>query len=276
MRSKLRLRNCAILIALVALTLMIGLYGTTNRSKTDGGNGGISLEPPFFISAAEAAETGIMAFPADKAGISAYVKFPTTIDLDKVRTIFTSVEDIGDNYIIGTLPVSNKGEYPKEEIQVYLYADINGWLVAYFTREMPAAQIMKWPLKIPSKITQITTTTLQEALRNAGQAAGDIPHEIKYYDFRFPNADTMTLFVKVSDDEPAITQVKIPANWTLYEASYSVGCYYGDSFRRVKVDGASFSWRGPRSYQGAIAVGTLHTIETTYAPIATVFIYRKY
>ncbi len=295
MRSKLSLRNGAILIALVAVTFIIGLYGKTNRSKPNGGNGTISLEPPFFISTAEAS-TGATAFPTDKAGISAYVKLTTTIDLDNVRTIFTKVEDIGDNYIIGITPIPNLGE----DTEVHLYADTDGWLVAYLTKDEPAAKIMKWPTEEKpgkargrgyhlSTITEIKTTTLQEALNNAGRAAKvRIQSEIKYYDFEFPDANGITLFVKGIEapyyydkvrQVVAITQVKIPEDYTLYEASYY---HYGEISCRpkggqitaeewVKVDGVEISGikSGERkignakfgSYQEAIIAGVLHTIE---------------
>jgi hypothetical protein len=276
MRNKL-LRIFAILFAFVAVTIVIGLYGSTNRTRTDGGNDAISLEPPLFISVAEAAETGIMAFPADKAGISAYVKITTPIDIDKVRTIFTKVEDIGDNYIIGIVPIANW----LETTEVHLYADKDGWLVAYFTKEEPAAKIMKWPENYEgSPITKITTTTLREALGNAGQAAGvGIPREVKYYDFRFPDANAMTLFVKVSKNGTGITQVKIPAEWTLYEASYygrGTNTYWYHRTHSLEVDGASIrsdKWSG--SYQGAITTGVLHTMKVEeYTSVATALIYK--
>jgi hypothetical protein len=293
MRNKL-LRIFAILFALAAVTLMIGLYGMTNRSKTDGGNGGISLEPPLFISVAEAqprreqqpalrtlrakAGTGIEAFPAEEVGISAYVKLPKAIDIDKVRTIFTQVEDVGDNYIIGIVPIPNW----EETTEVHLYADKDGWLVACFTREEPAAKIMKWPenYKFYDPITKITTTTLREALGNAGQAAGvGIPPGVKYYDFRFPDANALTLFVKASY-QPAITQVKIPADWTLYEASYYYNGYNSGTF---KVDGTQISYISTQatgisfgSYEGTITVGVLHAIEIheSGGDVATVLIYK--
>ena len=276
MRNKFSLRKFAIFVALVAVILIIGLYGTTNRSKTDGGNGAISLEAPLFISVAEAAETGITAFPADKAGISAYVKLPTTIDLDKVRTIFTKVEDVGDNYIIGIVLIPNHNDYTAQytnTTKVHLYADIDGWLVAYLTREEPAARIMKWPVNYNNTpITKITTTTLREALRNAGQAAGvGLPPAIKYYDFRYPDANLMTLFVKVQKNESKIVQMKIPADWVLYDASYYIS--YG-SFRLDGTSlGAGISTGSSGSYQGALTVGTLHTIEPD-AAIVTVLIYK--
>jgi hypothetical protein len=259
MRSKLRLRNFAISILFIAVILMIGLYSTTNRSKTDRGNDAISLEAPPFISVAEASQ-GAEAFPTDKAGISASVKL-TTLNIDKVRTIFSKVVDIGDNYIIGIVPIPNLGG----NTEAHLYADTDGWLVAYFTKEEPAAKIMKWPENY-STITRVTTTTLQEALRTAGQSAGVGIREVKYYDFRFPDANTVTLLVTLASNKPPITQVKIPEDWTLYEASY-----YGSG---VKVDGAQISSsKTSDSYQGAITVGVLHTIETSSA-VATALIYK--
>ncbi len=310
MRNKLSLKKLTICITLVAVTLATGLYGTTNRSKTDGGNGAISLEAPFFISSAEATETGITAFPADKAGISAYVKVKKAIDLDKVRTIFTKVVDVGDNYIIGIVPIPNLGG----DTEVHLYADTDGWLVAYLTQEEHAAKIMKWPANYDlSPITKITTTTLREALNNAGKAAFvRISAEIKYYDFKFPDANEMTLFVKAArmvsqDRAAAITQVKVPTDYTLYEASYYHYGYGGavSGGRGVvavpvllKVDGAEISDLKEGygtgggvtkfgSYQGAIAAGVLHMIEINYpnptftAPdvacgntVATVLIYK--
>jgi hypothetical protein len=279
MRNKL-LRIFAILFALAAVALTIGLYGTTNRSKTDGRNGAISLEAPPFISVAEAAETGIMAFPADKAGISAYVKLPT-IDIDKVRTIFTQVEDVGENYIIGIVqfPIRQPNGW-QNTTEVRLYADMDGWFVAYFTKEEPAAKIMKWPENYDyhSPITKITTTMLREVLSNAGQAAGvGIPLGIKYYDFRFPEANTMTLFVKGSPGRgQLITQVKIPTDWTLYEASF---LFYGyTTGEYLKVDEAQITGYGSSkpsgSYKGAITVGVLHTIEINDGIVATVLIYK--
>jgi hypothetical protein len=189
-----------------------------------------------------------------------------------VKTIFTEVKDVGDNYMIGIIPISNLSG----NTEVHLYADTAGWLVAYLTRDEPAAKIMKWPENYNySPITRITTTTLREALRNAGKATGvGVPHEIKYYDFRSPDANMMTLFVK-EGLHGGITQVKIPANYMLYEASY----YHSGSGQLV-VDGtvisqtSQYRYRIIDTYKGAITVGSLHTIRATNSVVATVLIYR--
>jgi len=132
--------------------------------------------------------------------------------------------------------------------------------------------------------------------------------DIKYYDFEYPNANGMTLFVRTrATGGTNITQVEIPATYTLYEASYYHYIYYMAGYysyrywdSKLKVDGTIISdastsgcghcyqrrwWRAFDSYKGAITTGTLHTIEISYeraggeddvgsAGVATVLIYR--
>jgi hypothetical protein len=38
------------------------------------------------------------AFPQGEAGLAAYVNTGQSVDLDKLKTIFSSVEEVGDNY----------------------------------------------------------------------------------------------------------------------------------------------------------------------------------
>jgi len=238
------------------------------------------------------------AFPEDEAGISAYVNTSQTIDLDKLKTIFTEVEEVGDNYIIGITPISDFGG----DIDVHVYADTDGWIVAYFTKDEPAAKIMQWgkdtDVDTP-QITEITTTTLEDAIIKAADAAGILwaVRDIKYYDFEYPNADSMTLFVRTRATAGTnITQVEIPATYTLYEASYyhyvTGHLYYSSTNSKLKVDGTTISdlsisgtgrkWgRAFGSYKEAITTGTLHKIEIAYgsgcsggsAGVATVLIY---
>ena len=161
------------------------------------------------------------------------------------------------------------------------------------------------------QITEITTTTLEDAIIKAADAAGILwaVRDIKYYDFEYPNANGMTLFVRTRATEGTnITQVEIPATYTLYEASYyHYIYYYAPSYpytywdSKLSVDTVTISdavtsshggykwWRAFGSYKGAITTGMLHTIEISYegipygsyspkdrgsAGVATVLIYR--
>ena len=297
MAKRLGLKVLAISIALVIVASGVAMYGYSGTeggegiSESGGGKGVISLVPPPFIGIAGAAEaTGGNAFPEDEAGISAYVNTSQTIDLDKLKTIFTEVEEVGDNYIIGITPIPDFGG----DIDVHVYADTDGWIVAYFTKDEPAAKIMQWGKDTDvdnPQITEITTTTLEDAIIKAADAAGILwaVRDIKYYDFEYPNANGMTLFVRTrATDGTNITQVEIPATYTLYEASY-YHYAYGLLDSKLKVDGTTVSdlpacyrcWtRAFGSYKEAITTGKLHKIEIAYDPygygsagVATVLIY---
>ena len=248
------------------------------------------------------------AFPVDEAGISAYINIGQTINIENVSQIFTEVVKVGDNYIIGKTPISDYGG----NINVHVYADTDGWIVAYFLNSTPASEMMQW-LEAPGVnnpvITTITNTTLVDAVHKAGDAAGVDTNssEIKYYDFRYPNANSMMLFIRTRATNGAnIHQVKIPADHTLYEVSYYHYIYEYSYYTsrwdsKLKVDGIIVSdapsynpgkayayrwWRAFAAYGGSIETGTLHTIEISYnqpseyvydygsAGVATVLIYR--
>lgn len=247
------------------------------------------------------------AFPENEAGISAYINTSQTIDINKIKTIFTEVEKVGDNYIIGITPISDWGG----DIDVHVYADTSGWIVAYLKNDEPAAKIMQWGTADVNNpvITTIATTTLVDALFKAGNAAGVgiVAGKIKYYDFEFPNANSMMLFIRTRTTNGSnIHQVEIQADYTLYEASYYHYSYdyhyisdYWDS--KLTVDGTIVSdaaltysggtynyqwWRAFASYGARIVPSTLHKIEISYeqpgnhiydygsAGVATVLIYR--
>ena len=274
MKSKLGLILTLITLAAIAGVVMV-VYNLTNSSKTNKGNGAISLEAPLFTSVAEASTGGAAdAFPADEAGISAYVKVDGTIDIEKIKTIFTEVEEVGDNYVIGITTISDYIVALRlEDIDVHLYADIDGWLVAYLRKDKFVAEVMRWEEYLKAGGV-IKSTALEDALYKAADAAGvAILTEIKYYDFKFPDANSMTIFT--NDDGEM--QVEIPANYTLYEASYNHMSAM-DGFAVLKVDGTEINRRTYKgksfgSYRGAITVGNLHTIEVV-STVATVLIYK--
>ena len=244
----------------------------------------------FFLTGSASAAG---AFPEDEAGISAYINTGQTINIENVSQIFTEVVEVGDNYIIGITPISDYGG----NINVHVYADTDGWIVAYFLNGTPASKMMQWKEATDVNnpvITTITNTTLVDAVHKAGDAAGVeiVSNVIKYYDFSHPNANSMMLFIRTrATNGVNLHQVEIPANYTLYETSYYhyiyyYGYYYNDRYHsywdsKLKVDGTlvsdastsssptGYRWsRAFDSYGGRITTGTLHTIEISYQPIS--------
>ena len=259
------------------------------------GDGIISLAPPSFVSAASASGG---AFPEDEAGIAAYIFTNQTISIEKLKKIFSKVYRVGDNYIIGKTPIPDYGG----DVDVHVYADTDGWLVAYLKMDEPASKIMQWETADVNNPKFVAiSTTLVDALIKAGEAVnvGIVNSEIKYYDFEFPNANGMMIFVRTSaTDGSKICQVEIPADYTLFEASYYYYIYYYSNYDKgasyshtywasslwveevstkkwVKISVASTSyqgdwkykwWRAIDTYKGEITPGTLYTIWVSYSP----------
>ena len=263
-----------------------------------GENGIISLAPPSFITAASASEAGGGgAFPEDEAGIAAYIFTNQTISINRLKTIFYYVDKVGDNYIIGRTQIPNFGG----NINVRVYADTDGWLVAYLKMDEPVAKIMQWETAdVNNPKFGAISTTLEDALIKAGEAAkvGINKNKIKYYDFEFPNANGMMIFVRTrATNGKSLHQVEIPADYMLFEASYYHYIYYCSNWAKydssgnyvkertywdskLKVGGVTISdastayqgdwawyywWRAFDTYKGAINTGKLHTIYITYS-----------
>jgi len=148
MTKRLGLKVLAISIALVMVASGVAMYGYSGTeggggiSESEGGKGVISLVAPPFIGVAGAAEAagGGDAFPEDEAGISAYVNLGQPIDLEQVASIFDQINETSATHVIGMVPIPNFGG----NTHPHLYADTNGWIVAYFTKDEPASMIMQW------------------------------------------------------------------------------------------------------------------------------------
>lgn len=231
------------------------------------------------------------AFPEGEAGIAAYINTGQTIDIEDIKTIFYRVEEVGDNYIIGKTSIPDYGA----SMGVSVYADIDGWIVAYLKSDEPAAAIMQWgstdQVNNPN-IGVIKSTTLEDALYKAGDAAGVgiVAGDIKYYDFEFPNANRMMIIAKTQASHgSSIHQIEIPEDYMLFEASYYHYVRYYSRQRysyepktywnsKLKVDTAIVSdastsyqgdevskwWTAFGQYRDAIVPGNLHTITISY------------
>jgi len=316
-------RVSAVLTALVLVVSGVAMFGYSGTMWKNGiGEGGekgvIPLMPPPFIQIAGASDIkgGSVFFPEKDAGISAYVNVgEDVIDTEDIKKLLESdlfeqpVENFSANHIIGIVPVPNYGG----TVRPHVYVDTEGWIVAYFTKDEPASKIMQWSGTDTNnpRITEIKTTTLEDAIEKLCNETGidyvEVKPKIKYYDFEFPDANGMLLFVKTrATGGSNYTYVMIPSDYTLYEASYShYACnYYGDcdhdEYRSyLKVDGTTVNkiehWDAwgcdpdmdivykQYDIDSVFTVGTPHTVEITYshdmvddgsAGVATVLIYK--
>lgn len=182
-------------------------------------------------------------FPVDEAGIAAYVKLDSVdiSDLTEALNFYHSIEKQEETYIIGTMEVANESpkggqwsNYP------HLYIGLDGWVVAYYLNTEGASRIMQWKGYTPGAIS---TTTLEDAIDIMSAHIGvTYSTLIKYYDFRFPEANKLTLIAETVVTGSNCFSVTIPG--TLYEGSYSTymeySCGYPVSYNLpiiISIDG---------------------------------------
>jgi hypothetical protein len=284
-----RLLRLALIVA--SVMFLLGVGSLIVLKHTPSWEGQLTLVQPAF------AAQGDQAFPADKAGISAYIKLDRAIDLEKVATLMYRVEDVSKTHIIGTVQIPNFGG----DVFPHLYADTSGWIVAYFLLNEPSSLIMQWAgtdFNDPQVV--IKTTVLEQVIRKVNDLLA-IPYETpQYYHFRYPEANAITILVRTAATPGAqVAYVKVPATYKLFEASYY---HYAGNYRRfyeqgdfsseLKLGGAQISrLSGRDDLKRAVGfypkdlfiLDKLHELELTYFPhtdsgsagMATVLIYRS-
>jgi hypothetical protein len=200
-------------------------------------------------------------FPADEAGISAYVKAKDNVDLNLTKSAFASIERETPDYIIGTVEMWGH----TEEQRPHVYVSKDGWVVAYYTNERPSGWIMPWGDYAGGPLS---STTLSKSVGIVANAVGGTTNGLKYYDFRYPDATKMMIIVEFGNTD--FFKMKIPTtistyavDWSLYKTSCS---YCGNGY--AYLDGALFgsTGNGGRAYGsllGQIQNGIEYTIKIT-------------
>ena len=203
-------------------------------------------------------------FPADEAGIAAYVKASSSIDLNDTKTAFTSIERETADYIIGTVPMWGH----TEQQQPHVYVSKDGWIVAYYPKDRSSGWIMPWGDYAGGALS---STTLSKALGIVANAVGGTTNGLKYYDFRNPDASKMMIIIE-STTGTEFYKLTIPTSYSLYAVDWShyssTSCSGAGTqgYSYVYLDGARFnadncggSFYG--SLKGQIINGVEHEIK---------------
>nr|CBH39248.1 hypothetical protein, secreted [uncultured archaeon] len=238
--------SAVLLIAASSVSVFsVAILGIEDKELTeDGVKGIIALEMPLFVAVAEGSEvSGMRAgtnFLDAEAGISAYTNVGEEIDLEKAKAAFRTVEYETDEYIIGSVPLP---DYPEDE-DVHAYVHKDGWVVAYYLEEEPVAKIVDW--EDYGTDERITGTKLEDGVSVMCNAAGVPIRDLKYYDFRYQNADKMMIVADAEWGGGTDTfDIKLPSDFVFYERSYShrhIGSgSYVDHTSRMYIDGNEIS-----------------------------------
>ena len=272
MGKRLGLKVLAISVALVMVASSVAMYGHSGTEwekgiSEGGGKGVISLMPPPFIGiagAAEVAGSGGAApragtsFLEEEAGISAYTNVGETINLGKAKTAFRTIEYETADYIIGSVPLTGYAE--TEDVHAYVHKD--GWVVAYYLKEEPVAKIVDW--EDYSTDERITGTKLEDGVSVVCNAAGVPIRDLKYYDFRYANADKLMIVADAQWEEGTDTfDIKLPSDFVFYERSYSHYTYDSEG-STMKIDEKEISSTRGTNYgllsPTQLSLDTFHTI----------------
>ena len=174
-------------------------------------------------------------FPADEAGISAYVKAMDSVDLNDAKGAFATIERETSDYIIGTVALSlhTEEQYP------HVYVSTDGWVVAYYPNDRPSSWLFPW---YSYSGGAITTTTLADAADIVVNQIGGSSSGLKYYNFKFSNATKMMMIAESASGSTDSFKVTIPSAFEPYGVAWShysaIGAYSSSS---ANLDGSRFS-----------------------------------
>ena len=211
-------------------------------------------------------------FPADEAGISAYVHAKSSIDPDDVKPIFATIERETDDYIIGTVArdLHAEEEYP------HVYVSTDGWVVAYYPNDRPSSWILPWA---DYSGGDISSTTLSKVLGTVCTQIGGTTTGLKYYDFRYEDASKMMLIVESVEDGENFFKVTVPMSFATYAVDWSHynidldSSYHDDSYAYLNdvqcsgIDGETCANYG--SFSGQFDSGIEHTFKIAAESSAT-------
>jgi hypothetical protein len=262
MNAKL-LRKILLIGLLATLLTAFSLGPTPNRSVEKRTT--FLLEAPVLLAAAQEQDVSIASVISDEAGISAYFKAATAINLNNVRPVYRTIEAETSTYILGSVPV---GEYPESE-DVHVYVNTDGWILAYYLKADPVAKVFDWRAYRQSGETELTTK-LENTLLLVSTYAG-VPYPGgTYYHFQFPNSTDMMLVADWGYGYPTDPfEVKLPGTFVFYERSWSLGTINGAVLRLNATELGRLQQSGSwLTDQGTLTAGQLlpdvfHTIDVT-------------
>ena len=218
-----------IVSVIVVSTAMNSFMNRTEDERME--NVEFRLATPQFLLASAATLSGDPAFPENEAGISAYLRPTTSINLTIAKSAFATIDEEKSDYIKGTVAVNEmtEDEYP------YVWVSSDGWIIAYIPRDYKSEALIT-PFGYDYK-----TTTLAEAIKKVCDVIGanfDYD-EVGYYHFKFPDANGMVVVLEgVTDIATDEFWVNISKDVTIYNISWA---YYSDYVNNwAKLDGKTF------------------------------------
>lgn len=221
----------SILCLLIILsTVSVAMFINMKTSNNDVGDGSIQLLPPAFVHSAYA-QGDDSSFLLDEAGISAYVNVGSEIDISRIESLFRTVEDQTEDYIVGSMIAPGYEDISEfqEIMDIHVYIHRDGWIVAYLLEWQNIAVLIDWA---GYDADQLNATSLDDTIRRVATILGKSDSTISYYDFSYPEATNLLMVAdrldsRATDGYDSFT-IKIPPTFIIYESSWYHATYDGN------------------------------------------------
>jgi hypothetical protein len=232
------------IIAIIAIALLLAVTGLLGwqdifhrDAKTSATEGSIvSLVRPAF------AQTG--SFLDQEAGIAAYVKVPSPVNLESVKGAFKIIEQETSDFVVGTVEITNAPLAP------HVFVSSDGWIVAYFLRDESVGNA--WPyghgFKPPDAV-------LERALAQVSSTVGGAPASVSYFDFEYPGANRTSVIHAPGTWD--VVEVQIPNGFQVFEAAEASNFYDPSSnpgFGEIKDVTPSIQLGQFQQWKGALII----------------------
>lgn len=258
------------LLSLAVLAAVLGLLALQTPARLQASTA-LNLQPPALPQRAGVAqEAAAVSTIADEAGIAAYFNAGAPINLDSVADQYATIEARTDSYIIGSVAVPQYNE--RHQVHVYVHKD--GWIMAYYLKTDPVAQMVDIKAYGGATISTKFDTILSLFASEAGVTL--VPPT--FWDFQAPNANHMLIVAENYTGGDTFT-VKLPGTYTFYDQSWASG----GTTPGVLLDGVNVSnafWSDDGVAEGTISADVLsldvvHTFKVNASgKAAVVFVYR--
>ena len=220
-----RFRSMAIKASIV-LGVLVVLSIASVRWHGSSPDGKGSSGPGIFLAKPAFAQEDGITFLEQEAGIAAYTNVGRSIDLDKARNAFKTVEHETAEYIIGSVWISGYAE--TDLVHAYVHGD--GWVVVYYLEEESAAKIVDW---VNYSGGEINGTKLEIGLAYVSSTAEVPVGDTQYYNFKYPDANRLMIVAEAMSAGSDIYdpwdefRIKLPSEFDFYERSFSLNVSSG-------------------------------------------------
>ncbi|MEM7735423.1 MAG: caspase family protein [Deinococcota bacterium] len=179
--------------------------------------------PAFLITSLNTSSTqDAFAFLEHEAGIAVYFQ-RDSLNLNRLKTNYRIIEAETAEYLLGSVPVPGYEAYESYDATVYARAD--GWLVIYYPNNYFTSFVIDWSAYAAGRNqsgTQIQVPTkLERVAAFFGARLGASEDDLRFYDFRFPEATTLLLMVDYGQTGRLEFSYTLPSGFNGLDVSFS-------------------------------------------------------